>query len=187
MATGNTFNKFPKIPRPFGLPKEVEVPTPSSNESNIWIIAIDDRDEEIYKLRLQTVPLEVNVKAEANWAIIPAISRNNPFYHYTGGEDIVEFTIDWYSIEELREDVIRKCRWVESLSRADAYRQEPRRVILIFGELFKYTKWIVTAAPYRLSLFDKEKGMLPRQAYQDLTLRKVTRDNTTILDRSAIN
>lgn len=187
MATGNLFDKVPKINPFFGLPKEVTINQQRETPSNIYLIRIDDQDNQLEQLRVQCVPLELQVNSEANWAVIPSIGRNNPFYHYTGGEDVIEFTIDWYAIQEFKEDVIRKCRWVESLTRADAYRVEPSRIILVFGELFRYTTWIVTAAPYRLSLFDKSQGMLPCQAYQEVTLRKVTRDNTTMLDRRAIN
>lgn len=187
MPTGNTSNDIPNIPPIFGNPKEIAIVEPSLVTSNMWLIRIDDNSNELEKLQIQTVPNELNINPEANWSVIPSLGRNNPFYHYTGGEDILEFELDWYSVNELKDDVIRKCRWVESLSRADAYRQEPSRVVLIFGELFRYTTWIVKAAPYTLSRFNKEKGMLPTQAYQQLTLAKVTRDNSTILDRRSIN
>ena len=177
----------PIIPPFFGLPERRDVDIPQSTPWNIDIVRIDDQEEEIEKLSLVAIPLELSINSESNWQAIPSIGRNNPFYNYTGGEDVLEFTIDWYSKNELRDDVLRQCRWVESLTRADAYRKEPNRVILLWGELFKYTTWIVTAAPYKLSLFDIEKGILPRQAYQEVVLRKVTRDNTTILDRRAIN
>jgi hypothetical protein len=186
MAGGNTNSDF-SIPPYYGLPKEQPIKKTSSTPSNMWLVRIDDNNEELEKLRIQTVPLEINVNPEANWAVIPSLGRNNPFYHYTGGEDTIEFTLDWYSTDKFKEDVVRNCRWVESLSRSDGYRQEPSRVILVFGDLFKYTKWIVTSAKYRLSLFDRGNAMLPTQAYQDLVLRKVTFDNSTILDRRAIN
>lgn len=185
--TGNSYNKLPR-PVLFGSkPKEINATQPNIIPANMWIVRVDEQGEELEKLQIQTVPLDLNVSPEANYAIIPSLGRNNPFYHYTGGEDILEFTLDWYSITELKEDVIRKCRWVESLSRADAYRQEPPRVILVFGELFRYTTWIVKEAKYSLHNFNREQGMLPTQAFQQIKLAKVTRDNTTLLDRRVIN
>jgi hypothetical protein len=174
------------IPR-FFVPREQKIGSTRSTPSNIWLVNIDAEGNEVERLKIQTVPLEVNVDAIANWAVIPTIGRNNPFYHYTGGEDILKFQLDWYSNEHSREDVIRNCRRVESLSRANGYFDAPPRVVLIFGSLFKYTTWIVAKAPYKLSLFDKELGMLPRQAYQELELRKIVDHNTGFQERRLFN
>ena len=171
----------------FGLPEQKDVDSPRVTPWSIQIVRINDRDEQLEQLNLVAIPNEIEVSPEANWKVIPSIGRNNPFYNYTGGEDQIHFTIDWYSRFELRDDVIWNCRWVESLTRADAYRKEPDRVILLWGNLFKYTTWIVTDAPYRLSLFDKGSNMLPIQAYQEITLRKVTKENSSINDRRFIN
>jgi len=177
------FRNF-NIPPLFGYPNQRKVDYPQSVPSNMWLVRLDDRfKQNTEKLRIQTVPLELGVKPESNWQVIPSIGRNNPFYHYTSGEDTLEFTLDWYSVVENRQDVIDKCRWVESLSKADAYIDPPPRVLLIFGDLFKYTTWIIESAPYTLSLFNKDKNMLPQQAYQTISLKKVTSANTGILER----
>lgn len=186
MANGNIYRKL-DVPPSLGRPKKDNVNYPAYTNSNIWLVRIDDRERRVEKLRIQTVPIDVRVEPESNWVVIPSIGRNNPFYHYTGGEDTLSFTIDWYSVHPLRQDVINNCRWVESLSRANGYKEEPPRVLLVFGELFKYTTWIVQAAPYRLSLFDRESQMLPRQAYQDLVLKKVTDHSTGISERRFYN
>lgn len=166
----------------FGLPKQKGVDIPQSTPSNMWLVRIDDQGNQVESLRIQTVPLEISVEPESNWAVIPSVGRNNPFYQYTGGEDTLAFTLDWYSVENQREDVIRKCRWVQSLARADGYVKGPPRVLLIYGDLFRFATWIVDSAAYRLSLFDKERGMLPRQAYQDLVLKRVTEMNLSTQD-----
>lgn len=182
----NTFRKL-DIPPLLGRPKRRNINNPQYTPSNMWLVHIDARGNRVEKLRIQTVPLEINVAPTANWVVIPSIGRNNPFYHYTGGEDVVKFTLDWYSVHPLRQDVIFNCRWVESLSRANGYKKEPPRVLLIFGDLFNHTEWIVESAPYRLSLFDREKQMLPRQAYQELTLKKVTDHSTGMMERRYLN
>lgn len=173
----------PIIPPFFGLPEQKDVAVPRSTPWSIEIVRIDERDEQLEKLSLVAIPLELRIANEANWQVIPSIGRNNPFYNYTGGEDTLEFTIDWYSKDEIREDVIWRCRWLESLTRANAYRNAPDRVILLWGDLFKYTTWIVASAQYRLELFDIEKGILPRQAYQEVVLKKVARENTSVVER----
>lgn len=183
MPSGSIFNDFPKIPPLYGLPKEVNVDQPKEVPSNMWLIRVNDRGRQIEKLRIQCVPMEISYAPESNWAVIPSIGRNNPFYHYTGGEDVLQFTLDWYSTDETRFDVIDKCRIVESWTRSDAYKQAPPTIILVYGDLFSVQKWILTSAQYKMSLFDKERGMLPRQAYQELTLKRVVDHNTAILER----
>lgn len=178
MNTDNTYRKL-SIPPLFGRPQLKEVDPPRSIPSRMWLVHLDDNNNRIEALQIQTVPLEMNLEPTANWATIPSIGRNNPFQHYTGGEDEIKFTLDWYSVRQDCEDVIEKCRWVESLSRADAYEKEPPRILLIFGRMFRFDTWIIKGAPYRLSLFNKEKGMFPRQAYQELTMSKVTSKNTS--------
>lgn len=179
-------NLIPAIPPLFGTPKERNVNIQSNRGFDIQLVAIDDQDNKIDKLQIQTIPLEIQVQPIANWAIIPSIGRNNPFYQYTGGEDIIKFTLDWYSNTESKTDVINACRKVESWSRANGYRKEPPRIIVIFGELYKYTTWILVDAPYTLSLFNREKDLLPQQAYQEITLKKVTKVNSAMKDRQLI-
>lgn len=173
------------IPPYYGLPKRKEVQLPTTTPWTISIVRINERSDELERLNLVAVPYELNYQGEAQWQTIGSIGRNNPFYNYTGGEDTLEFTIDWYSKVELKDDVIRNCRWLESLTRADAYSKEPDRVILLWGELFRYTTWIVAQAPYRLSIFNREQGLLPTQAYQDVVLKKVIDNNTSVNDRRA--
>lgn len=129
------------------------------------------------EIKFQCVPLEMDYEPSSNWVTIPTVGRNNPFYHYTGGEDILKFTLDWYSNNPDTSDVIEKCRFIEALTRNDGYDKEPPEVILVFGDLFKRSKWVVTAAPYKLSVFDNANGLLPKQAYQEITLRRSVKVN----------
>jgi hypothetical protein len=133
------------------------------------------------RITLPTVPLEVTYDPKPNWAVIASIARNSPFYHYTGSEDTLSFRIDWYSNMENRKDVIFYCRWLAARSKANGYYEDPHRVIIVWGEedlLFSKDLWIVTNATYRLSQFQKQAGMLPNQAYQEVELKKVIPTNT---------
>lgn len=169
----------PDIPPLFGRPTPKKVDTPSYIPSRMWLVHIDENGRNLESLKIQTVPEQIEVQPSSTWSVIPSIGRNNPFYHYTGGEDSLRLTLDWYAVTAAKEEVIEKCRWVESLSKADGYFKGPPLVVLVFGDLYVYDTWIIESAPYRLSLFDRSAGMFPRQAYQDLTLKKVTPNNTT--------
>lgn len=145
------------------------------------------------RLTIPFIPKELDYSPQANFATIASFGRNNPFYQYTGSEDTLTFEIDWFSKEENREDVITNCRWIEALSKADGYDDIPHRVMLNWGsnnKLFVDDVWLVVSAPYRLSQFQRAYRksdnevqslyLLPQQAYQTVTLKRVTKTNRTI-------
>jgi hypothetical protein len=82
-------------------------------------------------------------------------------------------------MDEAVESVIKSCKWVEALTRNDGYKGEIHKVKLIWGDLFQDSTWIVSSAPYKLSQFHASKGMKPRQAYQEITLKRVIDHNRT--------
>lgn len=129
------------------------------------------------KLVFQTIPTQLDYSTESVFAALESPSRNNPLYHYTGAEDIIQFTLSWYSNHSSREDVIRKCKWIIALTKTDGYNGGIHPVKFVFGELFKNSKWIVTSAPYVMRTFDREFGMYPRHAEQTITLRKISEVN----------
>ena len=164
-----------------GQPKVLSNPTPDLESDKAdtphYIFIIDVETQE--SLRIQNVPLELDYNPESTFAAISTIGRNNPFYHYTGSEDTLTFDISWYANEASRTDVIRNCRWLESYTKNDGYVEEPHRVIFSFGELFTGDLWLITAAPYKLSLYHKQFDMMPTLAYQTLTLKRVVETNRT--------
>ena len=140
---------------------------------------------------LPFVPRELNYSMESNFVGIATMGRNNPHYHFTGSEDSLEFTIDWFSNQNDRKDVINNCRWLESLTKSDGYRRRPHRIMVAWGnnnELFGTDYWLVVKADYRLTQFVdayrdpisneiKKVGLLPQQAHQTITLKRVTKRN----------
>ena len=130
-------------------------------------------------LVLQTLPLEFNYSPETQWNVVMAPGRNSPNYQYSGAEDTLNFQISWYANEESREDVLRKCKWLESKSKNNGYDEKPHRVKLMFGDLFNDTEWIIFDARYRISLFHRSIGFLPCLATQELTMKRVMTSNRT--------
>lgn len=166
---------------------------------NIKILDLDfannvnsNTDKKIYDyLTLPFVPGELNYTPESNFVGIASFGRNNPFYQFTGSEDTLTFTIDWFSDDPSREDVIFNCRWLESLTKGDGYDDVPHRVKIIWSvddRLFEDSIWLLVSAPYKLSQFVKgyrkdgeviSTSMLPQQAYQTVTFKKLKQYNTT--------
>lgn len=157
--------------------REVGGNTFEDKPKNLYIV--DSITQE--KLEIQFVPEWLEYDPKVELAAIQPIGRNVPIYHYTGAEDSLDFELDWCAYELSRQDVIRKCRWLESISKNDGYVDTIHPVYIIWGDsnLFANTKWVISAAPYKLGLFHKAYGMLPTQAYQKLSLKKIASTNPT--------
>lgn len=131
-------------------------------------------------LYFQFVPQELDYKVGTSIAAISTFGRNNPRYHYTGSEDTVTFEIDWHSDVAEKNDVLKKCRWLESKTKTDAYQGELPQMLFKWGDVFNSDDmWIIADASYRISLFDKTASMRPKQAYQSITLKRITAENRT--------
>lgn len=146
-------------------------------------------------LQLPFVPRELDYQPESNFVGIASFGRNNPFYQFTGSEDTVSFEIDWFSDKENREDVIFNCRWLEALTKGDAYDEIPHRVKIVWGKdnkLFEDSTWLLVSAPYKLSDFVRgyrssngeviSTSMLPQQAYQTVTFKRINKMNRSTKD-----
>lgn len=151
-----------------------------------------NKDKKTYSyLTLPFVPRELDYRPESTFVGIASFGRNNPFYQFTGSEDTLTFTIDWFSAKLSREDVIFNCRWLESLTKGDGYEDVPHRVKIIWSQddkLFEDSIWLLVSAPYRLTQFVKgyeldgetvRTGMLPQQAVQTVTFKKLKQYNST--------
>lgn len=129
------------------------------------------------KLFFQSLPKELIYQPTANWVAILTPGRNNAVYQYTGSEDILEFTLSWYGDDQWRSDVLRKCKWLEALTKNDGYDNPPHPVLLAFGRMFKGSKWIVEKASSNFSLFNREYNMLPQLAITEITLKRIHEGN----------
>jgi hypothetical protein len=137
---------------------------------------MDTRTQE--SLVFQFVPAEIEYDPASEFQAIATFARNNPRYHYTGSEDTITFELDWHAEVELKNDVLRKCRWIEARTKNDAYNNPPPLILFKWGDIFTADDlWLITHAPYRLSNFDKIANMRPKQAYQKITLKRVTKNN----------
>lgn len=159
-------------------------------------------------LVIQNRPDRLKVEPAATWAAVRSMGRNNPFYFYTGGEDTITFDISWYSVDaDHRDDVVNKCRLLESWTRANGYSASPPTLRIQWGNsgLFEDDLFILAAAPYELTHFqnasrmmsrydnDPDTGqritntvsqpynlkLLPNCATQTLTFKRVTKNNRT--------
>ena len=171
--------------------------TLQSLEDYVAIIDLDAKGEnnQYEVIRLPFIPKELEWNSESAFAAIKPIGRNNPNYHFTGSEDKLEFEIDWYAFDWGRREVIENCRKIEALSKADGYTFRPHKVKLLWGRdsiLFDKMEFVVLSAPYKLTQFNKgnidasgqavSTQMLPIQAYQQITLGRITSNNLSKIE-----
>ena len=145
------------------------------------------------QIQLQTVPRQLVYDPETNWNAITPMARNTPFYHYTGGADTLTMTLDWYSnktpqggADTQRHYALTRAKWLEAKCRNDGLEEPPHRVKLIWGEdterfypMFNESTWIVSEAPYTMSMFHKQHALRPTQIIQQLVLKRVSAFNTS--------
>lgn len=123
------------------------------------------------RLFLQFVPKKLEPSRSADYASVLPIGRNNPLLHYTGGDNSLPLTVDFYSDDERREDVIQKVKWLESLAMNDGYESPAPKVKLIMGDVFQYEVWRVSSCKSTMEAFDQENNWLPMRASVKLQLK----------------
>ena len=162
----------------------------NETSANISIVNWDlmnsgNKEEAI--IRLQFTPEEIRYVNSSNWVKIPVMGRNNPHYHFTGGEDKLQFQISWYAMEHHREDAIKKAQTLRAWSRANGYQNRPPEIKFWLGDLYKEDSWIIQSADYTTKLLmtpdydvymDTNK-VCPVHILQDITLLKITKNNQT--------
>jgi hypothetical protein len=131
------------------------------------------------KLFLQGLPTEIAEAPDSEFVAIRTPGRNNPRYHYTGGEDVIPVSISFYCDHESRQDVISKVKWLQALTRNDGYAKGPHTILFCFGAMYKGSKCICTHAIPTYSNWNREYFMFPAVARVELTLKRVTDENRT--------
>jgi len=171
----------------YSLAKE----TQSKYKNAIFII--NPHTSPVTKIEIQAFS-NVEINPEGTWATVKSMGRNNPFYMFTGSEDTLSFDISWYALDDNRQDVINKCRLLESWTKADGYAAAPPTLWISWGDsdLFSNEYFILKSAPYKPNNFQKSyrKGnrkdsdseiinlmLYPNTATQTLTFHKVASKN----------
>jgi hypothetical protein len=116
---------------------------------------------------------------KTDWTTTKSPMRNNPLYIFGGSEDILEFNLSWFATELNKTDVISRCKWLETMCKADAYKGRPHYTKFKWGNLFDQGTWIIASARYTTANFDKQQGFVPTSAIQKVTIKRVVFSNPT--------
>lgn len=109
------------------------------------------------KLELQNRPNEIQVNPISNWSDVNSMGRNIPFAIYTGGNSSFSIDISWFSNQPgVPNDVLAKCKLLESWSKADGYKSSPPLLKIVWGgsKIFDNHTYILKSATYKLSNFN---------------------------------
>lgn len=147
----------------------------SSNNNNTYFVDLDTGEV----LGLQGLPKKHEYDPASVFSKIKTPGRNNPMYTFSGSEDILDFEISWFSTAQDARDVVAKCKWLESMTKADGYVGRPHLLRFQWGDMYSKAIWIVNSAKYTLEFFDKTRGMFPTCAKQHIILHRYTLTNAT--------
>lgn len=107
-------------------------------------------------ITLQNRPPEIDVDPQSTWVEVRSMGRNVPFMMYTGASDTLSFDISWFSNQkDRRDDVITKCRLLESWTKSNGYNAAPPILKIKWGssDIFTSAYFILYSAKYTLSNF----------------------------------
>ncbi len=164
--------------------------TPSQEGFKNTISILNTSISPYIKIDIQGMPKTLEINPESSWATLKSPGKNTADYNYIGSEDTVTMDISWYSVDNNREDVINKCRLLESWSKSNSYTSSPPLLSLIWGDsgIFDGHYYILWSARYSLSNFQRavrKSGevvnlkLLPNTATQTLVFKRVSEDNLT--------
>lgn len=135
--------------------------------------------QNLEKLYFQNIPLTLDYDPQTSLVALPSFGRNITDYQFTGAEDVLKFDLSWYGDSITRDDVIKKCKWLEALSKDDGTGNGIHTVKLVFGDMYQDAIWVMKSAQYTMSLFNRQFGMLPQLAISKIVLCKISTKNPT--------
>lgn len=138
----------------------------STTHGRLYIIAL----RSLERLEIQFVPPMISINRNPNTQQVDIVGLNLPRTQQQGGPRTLNMELDFYAQELDREDVIKKCRQLESLTYRDGPDVPAEQVRLIFGKMFNQEIWTVQKVDYDLTQFHRKSGYLPVQARARVTL-----------------
>lgn len=146
-------------------------------------------------ITLDFIPTTLTYTPSSTMTPIKVLGVNNPTFHFGGSNDVLEFKIDWYGYRQA--PVLAKCRFIESLTKADGWASGPPSISIDWGggPMFDYHRFVVTKAAYILKTFTPNKwvevpgngsagtyeshNLLPVHASQTVVMNRITTSQLT--------
>jgi hypothetical protein len=156
----------------------------STTHNSMYIFVFDDnhdtnadRKQASGYLQIQFVPSDISTGRKGNFAESVIIGRNHPKYQYIGGEDVLTMTLDFYADERTRTSVYAKVQWLKALIANDGYLGKCPRVGIALGNMFAKDVFIMDSVDAQYDNLSRTHGMMPQQAYVNISLKQDPTNN----------
>ncbi len=133
----------------------------------VYIVEVDTLEQ----LEVQYMPNELTDSSNAELNAIKTIARNQPFQGYSGVENTITFSLDFYSQQNDRKDVLQKTRWLKSMTFGESFNGKPSRLRIVWGEFLNDFTFVLDSVNIKYSNMMKYHEGLPCQAMVDLTFK----------------
>lgn len=144
--------------------------------SDIYIVKLATLE----RLHFQFIPEKLPYSRKPKIGKIEVPGQNLPGAHYSSGESGLDLEIEFYTQEEDRADVIRRCKWLEALCWSDRGIAPPQLVRLVWGRLYRDQTWYVSDYKEEAEDFHPDHGLLPVYAKVKITLERWSNENLGI-------
>lgn len=121
-------------------------------------------------VEIQFTPPSIDINRDPNVEQVDIVGLNLPRTQQQGGPRTLDLELEFYAQEQNRQDVISKCRQLESLTYRDGPNIPAPQVRLIFGTMFHQEVWTMRKVTYKLYQFDRRYSYLPIRATARITL-----------------
>lgn len=142
-----------------------------TTEHKCFLLEIEPRNGIQERLEIQFVPDTIGGVRTAKLKDISVIGRNNPFLHYTGGRELINLPLEFYSDIEAHDDVKKKIDWLRSLTINNGKIGGYNRIKIVFGGLFRWEEFAVKSVKYNYTHFDGNSDFLPLRATATVSLQ----------------
>lgn len=132
----------------------------------IYIVEV----ETLEQIECQYMPNELTRNNTAEINKIKTVARNNPFPGYSGVETDMMFSLDFYSEQEDREDLMSRVKWLEGLTYGQAFNARPVKIRIVWGRFLNKFTFCVNNVNVKFAQMNKYHDGLPLMAMVDLNL-----------------
>lgn len=113
---------------------------------------------------IQFVPEIVSVPRTASIQKFAVVGNNNELFAYTTGAESLSLNLEFYAQDDGRREVFEAVNWLKSLTLSDGIAGKYKKVLLVFGDLFKYDTWIITAVTPDYQYLSAQHNWMPLRA-----------------------
>lgn len=138
----------------------------NTTERKVAIVGLSNIDDP--RLELQFIP-KIQDSYQASWDETRTIGTLL-YLDYKGYSRDIKLEFEFTAQLENFRDVIDKTKWLQSLTVQEEGQEEPSKVMLICGEIFKKTEYVVTSVEANYDPYESET-LLPKYCKLSISVK----------------